>query len=110
MTQHRSAKMRGRSPKISGLLVGLVFGCAAMNRLGRAAQAGETLQPAGVVVLTADAAPADTSWQGWLDKKLLPPDEGKGMMRAFVEKQIQPLPLPRRASNARPATARADPR
>jgi dienelactone hydrolase len=37
----------------------------------------------------------DTSWQSWLDKRLLPPDEAKGMMRAFVEKQTEPLPLPR---------------
>lgn len=33
--------------------------------------------------------------KSWLDKKLLPPDEARGMMRAFVESQIAPLPLPR---------------
>lgn len=42
------------------------------------------------------AAPSlDASWGTWLEKRLLPPDEAKGMMRSFVEKQIQPLPLPK---------------
>src|SRR5262249_33831339 len=44
------------------------------------------------------SAPSPTvssSWEPWLDRKLLPPEEAKGMMRAFVERQLRPLPLPK---------------
>ena len=36
----------------------------------------------------------DRSWEGWLDKKLLPRDEAQGMLRTFLETQLQPLPPP----------------
>jgi len=40
------------------------------------------------------AAPPDHSWEPWLERKLLAPEEAQGIMPAFVEKQIEPLPLP----------------
>lgn len=40
------------------------------------------------------AAQASAVWQPWLSRELLPAEEAKGMMQAFVEKQIEPLPLP----------------
>lgn len=40
------------------------------------------------------AAPDDAVWESWLTRRILPADEAKEMMRAFVERQIQPLPLP----------------
>jgi hypothetical protein len=33
-------------------------------------------------------------WESWLNRKLFPADEAQGMLRAFVDKQLQPLPLP----------------
>jgi hypothetical protein len=33
-------------------------------------------------------------WKPWLERKLLPVTEAPGMLRAFVEQQLQPLPLP----------------
>lgn len=41
-------------------------------------------------------AAEDTAvWEIWLDRKLIPADEAKMMLPAFVEKQLQPLPQPR---------------
>jgi dienelactone hydrolase len=40
-------------------------------------------------------APNTAVWEPWLDRKLLPAEEAQGMMQAFVEKQLEPLPLPR---------------
>jgi murein DD-endopeptidase MepM/ murein hydrolase activator NlpD len=37
---------------------------------------------------------ADKGGKGWLDRKVLPPEEGRGMMQAFLERQLAPLPLP----------------
>lgn len=37
---------------------------------------------------------ADRSWEPWLDRKLLPAGEGAAMMTRFLEKQLEPLPLP----------------
>lgn len=51
-----------------------------------------TLLAAGVPA--GGAAPDGEVLGRWLDRKLLPPDDAKDMMRAFVETQIRPLPLP----------------
>ena len=42
----------------------------------------------------AQAGPLDKSWEGWLGRKILPEKEAAGMMRGFLERQLQPLPLP----------------
>ena len=47
-------------------------------------------------------------WESWLDRKLLSPEEAKGMMRAFVEQQIQPLPKTREEWLARRDTLRRE--
>ena len=47
-----------------------------------------------IACASATGLPQDRSWEGWLDKKLLPRDEANGMLRAFLDKQLQPLPLP----------------
>lgn len=41
-----------------------------------------------------EATPDATVLESWLAQRILPPDEARGMMQAFVEKQIEPLPLP----------------
>lgn len=43
---------------------------------------------------TAQAGSLDKSWEGWLGRKILPEKEAAGMMRGFLEQQLQPLPLP----------------
>jgi cephalosporin-C deacetylase-like acetyl esterase len=43
----------------------------------------------------AGAAPDTAIWEAWLNRKLLPADEAQRMLRAFVEKQLEPLPVPR---------------
>src|SRR5262245_14605160 len=40
------------------------------------------------------AKPEADAWRSWLDRKLLPPEEARNMLSAFVERSIQPLPLP----------------
>src|SRR5436190_21961196 len=45
----------------------------------------------GAITTAADSA----AWESWLDRKLLPADEAQGMLAAFVEKQLQPLPAAR---------------
>jgi len=64
------------------------------HRVRIASQAGNLLVRVDKKVSSATALD-DKSWEIWLDKKLLPPDDAKGMMRAFVERQIRPLPLPK---------------
>src|SRR5207247_301206 len=39
-------------------------------------------------------AAVDKRWQGWLDRRLLPPDEAKSMMTRFVDRNLEPIPLP----------------
>lgn len=39
-------------------------------------------------------AAADKRWQGWLDRRLLPAEEAKSMMKGFVDRHLAPLPLP----------------
>jgi len=42
----------------------------------------------------AEPEPLDKSWESWLGRKVLPEKEAAGMMRGFLERQLQPLPLP----------------
>src|SRR5262249_35948338 len=42
----------------------------------------------------AGAKPEADGWRSWLGRKLLPPGEARNMLSAFVERSIQPLPLP----------------
>jgi hypothetical protein len=41
-----------------------------------------------------DGQSRDKSWEGWLERKLLPEQEAKSMMRGFLQRQLRPLPLP----------------
>jgi len=41
----------------------------------------------------AEPEPLDRSWEGWLGRKILPEKAAAGMMRGFLERQLQPLPL-----------------
>jgi hypothetical protein len=66
---------------------------SAPHRLRIASQAG-ALRVRVEQPITSSAPSLEQLLDNWLDKKLLPPDEAKGMMRAFVEEQIQPLPIP----------------
>jgi hypothetical protein len=51
----------------------------------------------GAAVLSAvfaAGAATDRSWEGWLDRKLLPEQEARSMMGGFLQRQLRPLPLP----------------
>src|SRR5262245_31456143 len=49
--------------------------------------------------ITPGMPPNAAVWEPWLDRKLLPVEEAQGLMQAFVEKQLEPLPNPRDLAN-----------
>lgn len=67
-----------------------------LRRRGLVLSAFVTILAAQCVLFAGDgateAATDSDIWESWLNRKLLPAVDAKDMLRAFVEKQLQPLP------------------